>query len=67
MWDKKLMELGSETGWLIHMLKRYVDDVTAVLETLKCGVRWTLGVGLSYQKIWEEEDKNPVFLMTKGP
>jgi hypothetical protein len=57
MWDKKLMELGSETGWLIHMLKRYVDDVTAVLATLKCGVRWTLGVGLSYQKVWEEEDK----------
>jgi hypothetical protein len=57
MWDKMLMETGSNTGWLIHLLKRYVDDCTAVLETLRLGVRWSLEQGLSYSPIWEEEDK----------
>jgi hypothetical protein len=57
MWDKMLMETGSNTGWLIHLLKRYVDDCTAVLETLRLGVRWSLEQGLSYSPIWEAEDK----------
>ena len=42
MWDKMLMETGSNTGWLIHLLKCYLDDCTAVLETLRFGVRWSL-------------------------
>ena len=41
MWDKQLAQLGEESGWIIHLLKRYVDDVTATVETLKMGVRWT--------------------------
>ena len=58
MWDKMLMDKGSNTGWLIHLLKRYVDDCTAVLETLKLGVRWSEMQGLSYNSVWEEEDKS---------
>ena len=27
MWDKQLAKLGAESGWVIHLLKRYVDDV----------------------------------------
>ena len=57
MWDKLLLEKGLNTGWLIHMMKRYVDDCTAVLETLKMGVRWSEEVGLSYSSVWEKEDK----------
>ena len=55
MWDKKLSKLGGQTGWLVHLLKRYVDDVTAVVETLRLGVRWT-SWGLTYKKVWETED-----------
>ena len=51
------METGSNTGWLIHLLKHYVDDCTAVLETLRLGVRWSLEQGLSYSPIWEDEGK----------
>ena len=57
MWDKLLLEKGLNTGWLIHMMKRYVNDCTAVLETLKMGVRWSEEVGLSYSSVWETEDK----------
>ena len=42
MWDKQLAQLGAESGWIIHLLKRYVDDVTAICETIKMGVRWTM-------------------------
>ena len=42
MWDKQLAQLGAESGWIIHLLKRYVDDITAICETLKMGVRWTM-------------------------
>ena len=55
-WDKQLSKLGGQTGWLVHLLKRYVDDVTAVLETLRLGVRWTVW-GLSYKPEWEVEDR----------
>ena len=39
MWDKQLSKLGAESGWVIHLLKRYVDDVSAILETIQMGVR----------------------------
>ena len=42
MWDKQLSKLGEASGWVIHLLKRYVDDVSAILETLKMGVRWVM-------------------------
>ena len=37
MWDKQLAQLGAESEWIIHLLKLYVDDVTAIVETLKLG------------------------------
>ena len=42
MWDKQIAQLGAESGWIMHFLKLYVDDVTAIVETLKMGVRWTM-------------------------
>ena len=39
MWNKQLAQLGAEIGCIIHLLKRCVDDVTAIVETLKMGVR----------------------------
>ena len=30
MWDKQLVQLGADSGWIIHLLKRYVDDVTEI-------------------------------------
>ena len=42
MWDKQLAQLGAESRWIIHLLKRYVDDVTAIYETLKMGACWTM-------------------------
>ena len=38
----KLVQLGAESGLIIHLLKRYVDDVTAICETIKMGVRWKM-------------------------
>ena len=38
MWDKQIAQLGAFSGWIIHLLKRYVD----VVETLKMGVGWTM-------------------------
>ena len=40
MWDKQIAQLGAFSGWIIHLLKRYVDDDTSMVETLKMGVRW---------------------------
>ena len=37
MWDKQLAQLGAESGWLIHLIKHYVDEITAVVETLNPG------------------------------
>ena len=34
--------LGAESGWIIHLLKSYVDDMTAICETIKKSVRWTM-------------------------
>ena len=42
MWDKQLAQLGAESGWIIHLLKHDADDVTAICETIKMGVRWTM-------------------------
>ena len=42
MWDKQIAQLGAESGWIMHFLKLYVDDVTAIVETLKMGVGWTM-------------------------
>ena len=39
VWDKQLAKLGAESGWIIHLVKRYVNDVTAICETIKMGVR----------------------------
>ena len=42
MWNKHLAQLSADIGLLIHLLTLYVDDVTAVVETLNLGVRWTI-------------------------
>ena len=42
MWDKQLAQLCAESGWIKHLLKRYVDDVTGICETIKIGVHWTM-------------------------
>ena len=39
-WDRRLIQKLEELGWPPLMIKRYVDDLNAILTTLEPGVRY---------------------------
>ena len=41
-WDKKLMQKLSNLGWIPDMIKRYVDDLNAILKVQQPGTRYNI-------------------------